>query len=47
MTRYPKDVTLIYANPLERQAATPIAAEAERRGYRTCLTDALFKNGGG
>lgn len=42
MTRYSKDITFYYSNPVERQTATPIAAEAERRGYCIKLTEEPF-----
>jgi hypothetical protein len=38
-----KDITFFYSNPVERETAVPIAAEAERRGYTTHMTDEPFR----
>lgn len=38
-----KEITFFYSNPVESQTATPVAAEAEKRGYRTRLTDKPFE----
>lgn len=38
-----KEITFFYSNPVESQTATPVAAEAEQRGYVTRLTDKPFE----
>jgi hypothetical protein len=43
MSRYRKEITFYYSNPVECQTATPLAAEAERRGYRIELTEEPFR----
>ncbi len=42
MTHYRKELSLYYSNPVERQTAAPIAAEAERRGYQVTMTEDPF-----
>ena len=37
-----KDVTFIYSDPTEKTLYAPLAAEAERRGYRVTLTEDKF-----
>jgi len=42
MTTLRKDITFYFTNPVERQTADPVAAEARRRGYRVTMTEEPF-----
>ena len=43
MPQLKKEITFYFSNPVERQTAAPVAAEAERRGYRVEMSEEPFR----